>query len=466
MYGYSPLATEALAGWEEAETRLILLDTALDLFFSNGNLAVAGGKIDTITGTSFVAYGDAGLPNRVYETAYFRDYLGELLYIIEQIIASDHTECNTAFNDVITNMISVSGESSSFSSVLMYVLDELSSSVISSAISSPTIIEEFITTGSPCSAGSTIHCFLDAFFNLKESARISYIEALISGLSVSENINSSASRISFIIDSLVLSEYVESKHDATVIVASAMVLTDVLTSGKGASLLDETILTALVNDRILGYIELIEDVYLEDTPELSIKIFPISKENIDVSETTLSSALFQSLANDGISFYTSFNLSDEDQYIFSGWAMNAKTFTATEYTNYPFNSFAKIENNYYGANGSGLYRLDGDLDDGSKIESIATLGVTDFNESRSKRMRSAHLGLRSDGNVILKVMSDNNKVSYFTLSDLSEKLTRNKVSIGRDHLSTYWQFSLMNKDGSDFELDSMIFIPIVLNRRG
>jgi hypothetical protein len=44
-------------------------------------------------------------------------------------------------------------------------------------------------------------------------------------------------------------------------------------------------------------------------------------------------------------------------------------------------------------------------------------------------------------------------------------MAEQRVDIGRGLRSNYWNFELMNREGADFEIDTIKFMPIVLERR-
>jgi hypothetical protein len=39
------------------------------------------------------------------------------------------------------------------------------------------------------------------------------------------------------------------------------------------------------------------------------------------------------------------------------------------------------------------------------------------------------------------------------------------VKMGRGVKSRYWQFTISNVDGADFEIDELVLLPIILKRR-
>lgn len=245
--------------------------------------------------------------------------------------------------------------------------------------------------------------------------------------------------------------------------AVALSFSEAMNAGKGASTAEEFEVTVSILNSADYYNSLLEQAIVDSTPKM-ICIARLSlSEEVQSESFVGTSAIFSHLVKDGIAFSISFN-AGEDSY--TGWVMNTESFAVSEYSNYPFNSFAQIAGKYYGANSNGLYLLEGDTDAGDAIEAYVSLGLTNFGEPRTKRMRAAHIGIRSDGKTLLRVKTDSNDTKYYEIEESKNGLSSKKVPMQRNLLSTYWHFTLENVNGSDFELDSFEFVPVVLNRRG
>lgn len=66
----------------------------------------------------------------------------------------------------------------------------------------------------------------------------------------------------------------------------------------------------------------------------------------------------------------------------------------TRYTNFPFTHVVRYKNSYYGANGTGLYLLEGATDDGADISWAVKTGHTDFDSAQLKTVEMAYFGGR------------------------------------------------------------------------
>ena len=137
---------------------------------------------------------------------------------------------------------------------------------------------------------------------------------------------------------------------------------------------------------------------------------------------------------------------------------------SSRYEGYDFNSFAKLGARYYGVRADGLYLLEGADDDGQPIRASIGLGTQDFGTSAFKRMASCYLGLSSSGTAYLKVIANGEEYLYAARSDDPYMATQ-RVDIGKGIRANYMTFELYNSNGCDFELNSVEFAAVALNRR-
>lgn len=153
------------------------------------------------------------------------------------------------------------------------------------------------------------------------------------------------------------------------------------------------------------------------------------------------------------------------------YVMNLSTSAMSTYSNFNFNSFAKIGTKYYGATDDGIYELTGDTDAGVAIEASVKLGTEDFGVPKlmqsdtMKRVQVAYLGLKSDGTVLLNVTANGATNSYALTATSQTSLHTGRLKLGNGVASRYWDFEITNVDGASLELESVTFYPVELNRR-
>ena len=149
-------------------------------------------------------------------------------------------------------------------------------------------------------------------------------------------------------------------------------------------------------------------------------------------------------------------------------AMNTVTGAVTQYKGYNFNSMIKLGDTLLGSNENGVFSLeDADTDDDVQIEAFFELILSDFGMSNQKRFRVAYVGYEADGDVILKVTCDEGTTYSYTLSPTAaQQLQKSgKVTISREQKGRYFTFRVENVVGSDFSIDSIDVMPVILEKK-
>ena len=148
-----------------------------------------------------------------------------------------------------------------------------------------------------------------------------------------------------------------------------------------------------------------------------------------------------------------------------GYVMNVNTGAVSTYEGWDFTSMAKVGNEFYATTPDGLVRIGATDDDGTGIDAVVRTGITDFDSTRMKRLVKAYLGVSSDGQVLLKTITDEGTENIYELqAETSTAVKESPVEIGRGLRARYWQFEVLNEAGSDFTLESVEFYPVVLQR--
>lgn len=149
------------------------------------------------------------------------------------------------------------------------------------------------------------------------------------------------------------------------------------------------------------------------------------------------------------------------------WAMNTKHNAVTEYTSFPFNSFARYNGVYLAAGASGLYLLSGDDDNGVPISWSIVTGQSDDKKSEMKRIPEILMGLRFDGALKVQVWKDDDEMYEYTLANFREGvLHQARVKPGRGLRSRYYKVGVSGT-GPTLELDSLQLVtPVVARRLG
>lgn len=149
------------------------------------------------------------------------------------------------------------------------------------------------------------------------------------------------------------------------------------------------------------------------------------------------------------------------------WVMNTEGGGTTQYEHYPFNSFAKIGNRYYGAGDDGLYLLEGPDDAGQPIAASFGLGQLDFGSPQLKTVTHCYLGTAA-GALQLKIdaLLNGAPASYtYAARGHGASMREVRFDLGRGLRSTYVQPTFYNVDGSAFEVDAVKFLVAESARR-
>lgn len=146
------------------------------------------------------------------------------------------------------------------------------------------------------------------------------------------------------------------------------------------------------------------------------------------------------------------------------WVVNTSNTASSQYEQYGFNSFFTRDGKAYGVANDGIYLLEGNTDNGTMIEALAEMGRSNFGSPQMKRVTNVYLGVDSDKTMYLKVNADNQEYIY-EMRNNSEDINNKRVDIGRGLKGNYWNMTLLNRDGADFKLASVVFEPIPLSRK-
>jgi hypothetical protein len=153
---------------------------------------------------------------------------------------------------------------------------------------------------------------------------------------------------------------------------------------------------------------------------------------------------------------------------FLGLCLALERLAASQYQNYNFNSMCKFGDVYLGASDDGIFELDsGDTDDGTEIEAFFETVTSDFGIEHQKRFRRAYFGYETDGQLTLIIKDDDENERIFNVTPIhaNQQQHTSVVPLPRNAKGRYWVLRVENVRGSDFSVDSIRLIPVVLNRK-
>lgn len=147
------------------------------------------------------------------------------------------------------------------------------------------------------------------------------------------------------------------------------------------------------------------------------------------------------------------------------WVVNLTNNATSTYENFAFNSFATLGDRHYGVRSEGLYLLEGDTDAGAPIRASVSFGKQDFGTPSKKNMTRAYVGASSTGVLLLKIITATGAEHIYTARASAAFQREQRFDVGRGIQANYFTFELFNKNGCDFELDSVAFFAADFNRR-
>jgi hypothetical protein len=222
-----------------------------------------------------------------------------------------------------------------------------------------------------------------------------------------------------------------------------------------------------VKASLAAYANILDTIILRDNPKQGVVFSAIVKEGLNLHDSSVTKMTMRNLIAEGLYLGAQIRLGDD---VYTAWVVNTSNRAATEYDNFPFNSFFEIGGRYFGVSDTGVNELTGTDDNAVNIESYMRTGLTDFGTGKMKRVPSVYWGYTSDGTMVLKAITtspEGEKIeNWYKMTQRTADVTREaRISLGRGMESVYWQFELHNVDGSTFDINTMELLPVILDRR-
>lgn len=302
--------------------------------------------------------------------------------------------------------------------------------------------------------------------------------------------------VAFVIDILLNDEFqgvdeVEVTPEAIMAIASALVAADETLGLMTATQIVASVLTVLDRVRfdvtltvesVADFVDLIEaDLALAMTLA-SEALLTDEANGLAVMTALVDSNLVVGDGVEGLlsllmalddTFSLSVRLTTPEGDVFAGYVLNVRNAAASELTNFNFNSFATVSLGgrrvTLAARQDGVFQFGGQDDDGTPIDALVRLGLSDFGTSQLKRVANAYIGYTADGELRLKVITTDGgkkKENWYKLAPRTVASPDGaRFDIAKGLTARYWGFVLENIDGADFELDNLQIWPAVLGRR-
>lgn len=169
------------------------------------------------------------------------------------------------------------------------------------------------------------------------------------------------------------------------------------------------------------------------------------------------SAAIRALLNVGVT-----GVRDPSDYLV--WSVERAGASAA-YSNFAFNSFARIGGRIFAAGDTGLYELAGDSDAGAPIDAWADLGKRGFGSSLEKGISNAYLTVSSEAKMVVRVTTNDKNTYRYEARSWDTDMRAQRVDFGRGLRATYLNLEVMNVDGAAFDLEQLEFVVTESKRR-
>lgn len=267
-------------------------------------------------------------------------------------------------------------------------------------------------------------------------------------------------RGALLIEKLGLSESLQGAGRYQLTIAQSLKLTVSLGNFFGVDILDELQLDDDLFARVLAQAHLDDSVGIEAVVAPQLLLNVVLQDDIDVTPEMALRMLFNPTLIDGVEIAAGML---EPNGSFTTWVMNTRTGAVTEYADFVFNSFATLGNRYIGASEDGLFELLGDTDDGDDIIARVKGGYLQFGGTQLSRLKEAYIAATGQGSMILRIRTKDGEVYNYGVASTRDGRST-KVHMGKGQRSRYFAFELISA-GQDFDLDTLEFVPIVVQRR-
>ena len=143
--------------------------------------------------------------------------------------------------------------------------------------------------------------------------------------------------------------------------------------------------------------------------------------------------------------------------VFRGVSINISHFGISEYTDFPFNSFANFNGKLLAAGGiiqKGIWSIEGKKDNGMPINIRIRTGSHDFFRGIMRRIRDTWITFRSNGPILFRFIPDETRDPIDRIVDGNKEIHETRVRPPLGLKNRFFTFEVQNINGSDLDLDS------------
>lgn len=297
---------------------------------------------------------------------------------------------------------------------------------------------------------------------------VTLYEVIADALALNDSVTDTRERVAEMVDALLLTGVVSGLREAAALITDALVFNDVAQTALVDGGADVLHLADVVSVAFTAFAPMVDALVFGESLSDTSTFMAVLSDTLTLGDGATGIRELLERMDDTLGFALRLSV-DNEQYV--AWTMSARNRASTRYTNYPFNSFFRLGNVYYGVADAGVYRIGGDDDAGAAITARLRFGMSALGSQGMKRVESLYLGYTATGDMILKVITASQldglreSNNYRLRPQAAGSQREGRVKIGRGLKSVYWDFVLENIEGADFELDTLEFKPLMLDRR-
>ncbi|RKZ94701.1 MAG: hypothetical protein DRQ40_05305 [Gammaproteobacteria bacterium] len=148
------------------------------------------------------------------------------------------------------------------------------------------------------------------------------------------------------------------------------------------------------------------------------------------------------------------------------FVMNTANNGLTKYERYGFTNIITADNKNYGVTDTGVYLIGGDSDAAGQIAATFTMYPVNYETLSTKNVTWAYIAARSSDQFIVESYADEVKRSgKTTMSHGRTDLYNWRVQFGRGVKACNWGFTISNRKGGDFQIQSFNSEPFEHKRK-
>lgn len=140
---------------------------------------------------------------------------------------------------------------------------------------------------------------------------------------------------------------------------------------------------------------------------------------------------------------------------FRGLAINLSHYGSSEYTGWPFNSFATLDGKLLSAGPGGICLIGGERDNGVFIKSRIRSGVFDLWLPKRRKIIDVWMTYRALNEMVLQLIPDEGEPWEGIFSRIDEQIHECRVKAPRGFKNRFFEIEIRNRGGCDFDLESV-----------